>query len=438
VGVGRPDELPGRVERSARGDDVPRRARSIHRVGGGPRKWAVTGRGRAGAPALRPDDGGDARNQVAEVVRQVSVVAADQPLVGEVSVLAVRRVGEHVVAEAVDADGVDEIERLHHVPRGLAHLLAAAEQPATDRPAPRWLDPRRHQHRRPVHAVLPDDVLADEVVVDRPPVLEAVGVGAEPDRGEVVGERVEPHVRDVAGVPWQRDPPRQAGAADGEVTQSRADQSERLVAPELRHDRSRMGRVPVEQAVLEAGEAKEVVLLLELLDRQLVDRAQVAGQQVVVAVVQLATHAVLASVEVELDVTGGVATLEELLHRGPVAGLGRADEVVVGDLEVLPRLGELRRDRIGERLRIESGRVGGPLDVEAVLVGSGQEQHLVAEQPVPARQRVADDRRVGVTQVRFGVDVVDRRGGVEPARGHATEASESMLKLAPVGRSPAS
>ena len=138
-----------------------------------------------------------------------------------------------------------------------------------------------------------------------------------------------------------------------------------------------MGRVPVEQAVLEAREAEEVVLLLELLDRQLVDRAQVAGEQVVVAVVQLAAHAVLPPVQVELDVAGVVAALQQLDDGGPVPWLGRADEVVVGDLQVLPRLGELRGDRVGERLRLESGRLGGPLDLEAVLVGAGEEVDVV-------------------------------------------------------------
>ena len=391
-------------------------------AGGGQR--AVGGRRRSGAAALRPDDGGDAGDEVAEVVRQVGVVAADQAVVGEVAVLPVGRVGEDVVAEPVDADGVDEVERLDDVAGRLAHLLPAAQQPAADGPPLRRLDAGRQQHRRPVHAVLADDVLADQVVVGRPPLLEALGVGAEADRREVVGQGVEPDVGHVARVPRQRDAPRQAGAADGEVAQPGADQPERLVAAELGHDRPGMGRVPVEQAVLEARQAEEVVLLLELLDRQLVDRAQVAGQQVVVAVVQLAAHAVLAPVQVELDVAGVVAALQQLDDGGPVPRLGRADEVVVGDLEVLPRLGELRGDRVGERLRLEPGRLGGPLDVEAVLVGAGEEVDVVAEQAVPAGEGVADDRRVGVAEVRLGVHVVDRRRDVEPA--HAVNATDTV------------
>ena len=378
-------QLPRRLQSAVRGDLVPRGddpGDGVRRRG---RQRAVGGRSRSHAAALRADDRGDPGDEVAEVVGQVGVVAADEPLVGEVAVLSVGGVGEDVVAEAVDADGVDEVERLDDVARRLAHLLPLAQQPPADGPSLRRLDAGRQQHRRPVHAVLADDVLADQVVVDRPPLLEALRIGAEADRGEVVGQRVEPHVRHVARVPRQRDAPRQAGAADGEVAQPGADQPERLVAAELRHDRAGVGGVPVEQTVLEARQAEEVVLLLELLDRQLVDRAEVAGQQVVVAVVQLAAHAVLAPVQVELDVAGVVAALQQLDDGRPVPRLGRADEVVVGDLQVLPRLGELRGDRVGERLRLEPGRLGGPLDLQPVLVGAGEEVDVVAEQAVPAR-----------------------------------------------------
>jgi hypothetical protein len=81
-----------------------------------------------------------------------------------------------------------------------------------------------------------------------------------------------------------------------------------------------------------------------------------------------------------------------------VAGLGGADEVVVGDVQPLPRVGELGGDLVGERLRRLAGGVGGLLDLEAVLVGAGEELHVVAQQPVPARERVADDRRVRVPE----------------------------------------
>ena len=56
---------------------------------------------------------------------------------------------------------------------------------------------------------------------------------------------------------------------------------------------------------------------------------------------------------------------------------------------------------VGELLRRQARGLGGLLDLEPVLVGAGEELHVVAEQAVPAGERVADDRRVGVAEVRL-------------------------------------
>ena len=44
-----------------------------------------------------------------------------------------------------------------------------------------------------------------------------------------------------------------------------------------------------------------------------------------------------------------------------------------------------------------------------MLVGARQQMHIVAKQSVPAGNGVRDDGGVGVTQVRFSVDVINRR-----------------------------
>ena len=123
--------------------------------------------------------------------------------------------------------------------------------------------------------------------------------------------------------------------------------------------------------------------------------------QFVLGVVQLARHAVETLEHVEFDVAGVVATLEDLGDGGLVARLGGADEVVVGDVQPLPRVDELRGDRVGELLRRQARGIGGLLDLQPVLVGAGEELHVVAEQPVPAGERVADDGGVGVAEVRL-------------------------------------
>ena len=60
------------------------------------------------------------------------------------------------------------------------------------------------------------------------------------------------------------------------------------------------------------------------------------------------------------------------------------------------------------------GRVGHRL---AVLVGAGEEEDVLAALAMVARHHVGGDRRVRVPQMGRRVDVVDRRGDVEGARG---------------------
>ena len=68
---------------------------------------------------------------------------------------------------------------------------------------------------------------------------------------------------------------------------------------------------------------------------------------------------------------------------------------------------------VGPLLGVTPVLLGGPGHLLAVLVGAGQEEDVVADQPVPAGQGVGVDRRVGVADVGRVVDVVDRRGDVE-------------------------
>ena len=184
---------------------------------------------------------------------------------------------------------------------------------------------------------------------------------------------------------------------------------------------SGFGSIQSMQALLVAAEAEEVVLLLERGDRLArVDRAVAAVDQLALLVVRLAGDAVRALVGVELDVAVVLDPLQQRLHGGVVAGLGGADEVVVGDVEAVPRLPEAGGVAVGLLLGRDAGRLGGLGHLQAVLVGAGEEVGVVAEEAVPAGQGVGDHRRVGVPDVGGVVHVVDRRRDVE-AVGHPTQ-----------------
>ncbi len=228
---------------------------------------------------------------------------------------------------------------------------------------------------------------------------------------EVVDERVVPHVEDVAGVPWHRHAPRERGARDGDVAQTATDEAERLVALGDRPDEVGVGVVVLEQPLFERAQLEEVVLLGHLDHRPPVHRA-LAVDQLVLGVVVLARDAVEADVDAQLDEPVVVDPLQEFLDDLVVPGLGRADEVVVGDLERPPGLDEALRGAVRPRLGRHVRRLGRLDDLGPVLVGARHEPDVVARQAVPARQRVGVHRRIRRADVWRVVDVVDRGGQV--------------------------
>jgi len=96
-----------------------------------------------------------------------------------------------------------------------------------------------------------------------------------------------------------------------------------------------------------------------------------------------------------------------------VARLGGANELVVGDAELFVHLAEDGRVAVGKLLRRDAFGLGVLLHLQAVLVGAGQEEHILAVQPLEARQDVGGDDVVGVADMRLAVGVEDRRGDVE-------------------------
>ena len=275
----------------------------------------------------------------------------------------------------------------------------------------RGLDVRRHAHRRPPDAVKLEDVLADQVVRRAPAGREGRWVAAVAGDRQVVDQRVVPDVEDVPAVPGHRHAPGERRAGDGDVAQASPDEPQRLVALGDGTDEVGVAVVVVEQALLERAQLEEVVVLLHL-DHGSPVHGAVAVDQLVLGVVVLARDAVEARVRGQLDEPVVVDPLEELLHDGVVPWLGGADEVVVGDVEPPPGLLEAGRRAVRPLLRGHAVGLGRLDDLGPVLVGARHEPHVVAQQPVPARQGVGVHRRVRRAHVRCVVDVVDRRGQV--------------------------
>ena len=85
--------------------------------------------------------------------------------------------------------------------------------------------------------------------------------------------------------------------------------------------------------------------------------------------------------------------------------------------EQRPRLLEPLDDLVGPLLRRHAVGLGRSLHLEPVLVGAGEEERVVAEQPMPARDGVGRHGRVGVPDVGRVVDVVDGCRQVDATHG---------------------
>ena len=97
-----------------------------------------------------------------------------------------------------------------------------------------------------------------------------------------------------------------------------------------------------------------------------------------------------------------------------VARFGRADEIIIRQLQLFGEGLPVRREPIAVSLRgfpLGDGRL---LDFLAVFVEAGQEKHFLTEAASRARDDIGDDFLVSVTEMRLAVDVINRRSDVKP------------------------
>src|SRR5207245_6567049 len=97
----------------------------------------------------------------------------------------------------------------------------------------------------------------------RPPALEQRLIGAIPDTGDVVDQRVAPHIHDVPLIAGKGDAPRDCGARDAEVAKARPQPAENLISPALGLDELAMFLDVLQQPALVFGTVERVVVILQ-------------------------------------------------------------------------------------------------------------------------------------------------------------------------------
>ena len=226
-------------------------------------------------------------------------------------------------------------------------------------------------------------------------------------RAQVVDEGVRPDIRNLLGIPRNRDAPRLPGAADREVLQARRDEASRLVVAKAGLDEVRALVVESEQALLVRREPEEPVLLLDPLGLGVVQRA-LSVDELRLRLERFAADAVETRVHVLVDVTRVVHPLEEVGDECLVALVGRPDEEVIGGFDTPRNLLPRADDAIGELHGRESLLLGDARDLRRMLVDARQEEGVLSALAVVPHQDVGSDRRVRVPDVGRRVHVVDR------------------------------
>ena len=261
-----------------------------------------------------------------------------------------------------------------------------------------------------------EDILADKMQGGGPEVSLGAILEGVADGGDVVGKGIEPHVDDVLVVARHGDAPGEGSPRYGQVLESSllGNKADYLVPSALGSDEVGMPGVEVEQRLRPLRQPEEVRLLLHPL--HLGARGSLPFDELTLRVEGLVPNRVPALVSAEVDVSLVLELLPEGFHRLHVSTVCCPYEVVGRAVEAVTESSEHRRDLVRElnRRLLAAGRT--LLHLLAVLVRPGQEEHLPAVLAVEPGDGVSGDSRVGVSEVRQAVHVVDW-GADEVGRG---------------------
>ena len=253
-----------------------------------------------------------------------------------------------------------------------------------------------------------EDVLADDMDVGGPEAFVR-------DGRVVVGQGVEPDVGDEGGIEGQFDAPGQAalGTRDAQVVHRLLQELEDLVLAEARRDEVGVSAEVLDQPGLELRQL-EIIILFGRLGDLTVDLGPGAVRRpVLVRQELLLTGRIPVGLLAFVDEALVEKLLQELLDDLLMPRFGRADVVVVRDVQVSQHALEDRGDLIDEHLRLDAALQGRLLDLLAMLVESGDEVDWAAAHAHVPGDHVGEDFLVGMAEVRRAVGVVDGRGDVE-------------------------
>jgi hypothetical protein len=211
---------------------------------------------------------------------------------------------------------------------------------------------------------------------------------------------------------------------DRQVAKAFFDEGLDLVEARLRLDEVRVGFVEVQQRLRVLAQLEKVAPFFDALDGLFVNGAELVLEKLLFRLEGLAADAVPVLVVVQVDVPGFVHFLPERLNPLPMLWRGRADESVVGAVELFPGNSEGRGHPVDERLRVQALFLCSTFDLEPVLIEPGQKIAGAAAKARVPGDHVRSYGRVCMADVGPIVHVIDRRRHVVRAGHLVAETSQ--------------
>ena len=148
-------------------------------------------------------------HQIAKRICQIGIEPLHTQIPGDHTVIFKRHLMQDKAAYRVHAEKIGKLIRVQDIALGLTHLAVAHQQPRVAENLLRKRLAERHQEDRPVDRMETDDILPDQVQVSRPvPAVFVRGtVRVIAGEGDIVAQRVKPHINHVLRIKVHRDSP---------------------------------------------------------------------------------------------------------------------------------------------------------------------------------------------------------------------------------------
>ncbi|OQA53686.1 MAG: hypothetical protein BWY44_00105 [Candidatus Omnitrophica bacterium ADurb.Bin292] len=127
----------------------------------------------------------------------------------------------------------------------------------------------------------------------------------------------------------------------------------------------------------------------------------------------LAAYTIITLILAEIDIPGIKDLLQDHLNRPYMAGVGRADKIIIGYGKLRPEIAELLADAVRILFRLDAGLVRRFGYFIPVLVRAGHEVGLIAAAAVKTREHIGDNRCIGMPDVGRGIYIIYRCSDVK-------------------------